>query len=111
MMPFGCVRRHIRTLALAVLSAGLGSCAGFSKCGFSGCPGDADITAAVQRSFAQHVDLEAPNLINVKTSDRVVYLSGIVSTDLQRQTAESLARGAPGVRRVIDSIAVSYSGH
>jgi osmotically-inducible protein OsmY len=111
MMPFEFARHYILTWLLAATLAGLAGCADFSKCGFAGCPGDAEITAAVQGIFAQHADLEPPNLINVKTIDRVVYLSGIVSTDLQRQTAQSLAQQAPGVRRVVNSIGISYSGH
>jgi len=40
----------------------------------------------------------------------VVYLTGTVTTDLQRETAENVARQVPGVAQVINSIALSYGG-
>jgi osmotically-inducible protein OsmY len=40
----------------------------------------------------------------------VVYLSGKVSTSLQRSTAEPVVRSAPGVTRVVDSISVDSGG-
>ncbi len=46
----------------------------------------------------------------METLNRVVYLSGQVASELQRLTAESIAQGAPGVRRVVDNIALTYEG-
>jgi osmotically-inducible protein OsmY len=40
----------------------------------------------------------------------VVFLSGRVATDLQRETAASVAREASGVREVVNSIALTYEG-
>jgi osmotically-inducible protein OsmY len=37
----------------------------------------------------------------------VVYLSGMVDTGTERLLAEAVARTAPGVRRVVNSIAES----
>jgi len=54
--------------------------------------------------------MRAPNLIYVQTLDGVVYLSGEVATDLQRETAASTALGVPGVRRVVDTIGLEFSG-
>jgi osmotically-inducible protein OsmY len=79
----------------------------YEECGFAGCPEDGSITRDVQALFSQHPALEPPNLIDVKTLGRVVYLNGLVDTDLERQTAESVAAGAKGVRRVINSIGLS----
>jgi osmotically-inducible protein OsmY len=45
--------------------------------------------------------------VSVQTLDRVVYLSGYVSAGEMRATAEDLARTAPGVSRVVDTIAVT----
>jgi osmotically-inducible protein OsmY len=69
-------------------------------------PVDQKITAAVQTRFDQHADLEAPNLLEVQTVNRIVYLSGTVSTGLQRAEAESAANEVQGVRKVVDSVAV-----
>jgi BON domain len=101
------IRRATRLSCALGLMALLSSCAAISTykaCGAAGCPGDATITTAVQQLFAQHPAIEAPNLIAVQTLNHVVYLYGLVDTDLQRQLAESLARQAPGVTRVVNSI-------
>jgi len=79
----------------------------YEKCGFAGCPGDQRITHDVRALFTQHPELEPPNLIEVKTLDHVVYLNGLVDTDLQRLMAESVAAEAPGVARVVNSIGMS----
>jgi len=46
-------------------------------------------------------------LLSVQTLDRVVYLYGLVDTDLQLQLAESVAHEAPGVEKVVNSIGIS----
>ena len=89
-----------------VLASGLPGCAAYRTCGFSGCAGDAKITADVQAQFDQHPALEPPNLIDVQTVDHVVYLYGLVNTDLERSMAYSAARDTPGVARVVNSIAI-----
>jgi osmotically-inducible protein OsmY len=93
--------------AALILSGSVEGCAAFDKCGFGGCPGDAKITADVQWLFEQHPALEPPNLLSVQTLDRVVYLNGLVDTDLERQLAESVAHEAPGVAKVVNSIGIS----
>ncbi len=74
------------------------------KCGISGCTGDAQITSDVRALFSQHPELEPPNLLYVQTLDHVVYLRGVVDTDLERQMAESVALQAKGcvTRRQLD---------
>jgi osmotically-inducible protein OsmY len=93
-----------------ILTVNLAGCAAYRKCGFHGCPGDAQITAQVQALFAQHADLGPPNLIQVETRDRVVYLTGQVATGLQKEIAGSIARQASGAARVENSIAEEYGG-
>jgi osmotically-inducible protein OsmY len=107
------MNRTKRVLALAfalALVSGSPGCAvyeTYKKCGFSGCPGDAAVTANVRALFDRHPALQAPNLLSVQTLDRVVYLSGVVDTDLERQMAESVALEATGVVRVVNSIGVN----
>ncbi len=99
-----------RLLALAVsviLAGGLCGCATFRKCGLAGCADDAKITAQIQALFVQHPSLEAPNSVNVQTLDHVVYLYGLVNTDLERALAETVARQATGVLNVVNSIGIS----
>jgi osmotically-inducible protein OsmY len=101
----------VSTLVITIAwCAGLAACGvvrTYEKCGFAGCPDDQQVSRAVLLLFSRHPVLEAPNLISVNTLDHVVYLNGLVDTDLERQLAESVAADAPGVARVVNSIGVS----
>jgi osmotically-inducible protein OsmY len=99
-----------RTLLGLTLICAVAGCATYRKCGFAGCPGDAKITHNVQTLMSKYPALQPPNLIRVETTDHVVYLYGEVDTELERSTAESVARAVPGVTRVVDSISFEYSG-
>ncbi len=79
----------------------------YEKCGFAGCPDDQRVSQDVLALFSRHPALEAPNLIAVQTLDHVVYLNGLVDTDLERRLAESVAAQAPGVVRIVNSIGLS----
>ena len=85
------------------LIGALSGCATFEKCGFKGCPGDAQVTAEVNALFDRHPELGTS--IHVQTLDQVVYLYGLVDTPLDSQIAQSVALEAPGVTRVVSSIA------
>jgi osmotically-inducible protein OsmY len=61
----------------------------------------------VRALFDQHPALEPPNLLEVQTLNHVVYLTGLVDTDLERQMAESVALEAKGVAKVVNSIGLS----
>jgi osmotically-inducible protein OsmY len=99
--------KPLYTLMVVLLLPGvLAGCAAETKCGWGGCPGDAQITANVQTQLKRHPDLEGVNSINVQTLDHVVYLSGEVGDGLMKETAESIARKIPGVSRVENTIAV-----
>ena len=98
----------IAALGVAIALSG---CAVYSKCGLSGCPGDAQISAEVRALINEHPALEAPNSVRVQTLDQVVYLYGQVDTELQRALAESLALQVAGVKRVVNSINFSYQGY
>jgi osmotically-inducible protein OsmY len=100
---------RLGTFAL-VLMAALSGCATYRKCGFSGCPGDAQITAEIEALIRQHPAIEAPNSVRVNTVDHVVYLYGQVNNEQERATAESLAHQVAGVRQVVDSISFGPQG-
>ncbi len=105
-------RRAAPFVLAAMAAASLGGCAAietWNKCG-AGCPGDAEVSAQVSARLAEYPELRAPNRVYVSTLDRVVYLSGEVATDLQRDTAETVARETPGVPRVVDMISLEYNG-
>lgn len=104
--------RAVPLILAAAVAASLGGCAvldTWHKCG-AGCPGDAAMSAQVRARLDQYPELLAPNRVYVSTLDRIVYLSGEVATDLQRETAESVARATPGVPRVVDLISLEYNG-
>jgi hypothetical protein len=92
-------------VAALIAAAALPGCAAFPQS--SNPTVDQRITADVEARFKQHGELEAPDLIDVQTTNRVVYLNGTVSAGLQREYAESIAKQAPGVKEVIDSISVA----
>jgi osmotically-inducible protein OsmY len=77
--------------------------------GVSGCvtpnqPEDARINKDVQVMLDQQASLSAPSIINVQTIQSTVYLRGLVSTDLERRSAEEVAYEVPGVVRVVNTI-------
>jgi osmotically-inducible protein OsmY len=92
------------TLALSV-SGLFAGCAVERKCGLQGCAGDAQITEKVESLFNEHPEIGTE--VNVQTLNHVVYLSGLVSAGEIRTTAEDVAGTAPGVSKVVDTIAVS----
>jgi osmotically-inducible protein OsmY len=91
------------TLLLATTLAG---CASFEKCTKAACAGDPTITADVSALLDGHTELGPPGSIRVQTIDGVVYLNGLVNTDLDSQNAEAIAYQAPNVKNVVNSIAV-----
>ena len=88
----------------------LQGCVSSRQCTSEQCKNDAKITADVQAKIKERRELGGPNAVYVQTREGVVYLTGQVTTDLQRDTAESVAGKVPGVMRVVNSIALSYSG-
>jgi osmotically-inducible protein OsmY len=64
----------------------------------------------VRSLLEQHPAFDPPNHVYAQTADGVVFLSGRIATDLQRETAETVAREASGVRKVVNSIALTYDG-
>ena len=98
-------RRTFNVMAM-ILAATLPGCAAFPHSSHPAV--DQKITADVEARFRQHPELEAPDLINVQTINRVVYLNGTVSAGLQREYAESVASRAPGVEKVVNSISVTH---
>jgi osmotically-inducible protein OsmY len=64
----------------------------------------------VQAKLKEHRELSGPNSVYVQTRGGVVYLTGQVATDLQRETAANLAGQVAGVARVVNSIALTFGG-
>ena len=105
--------RHALAALTLVAAVALGGCAAIEereRCGAGGCPGDDKITQQVEAALQKHTELQAPNRVSVQTLAGTVYLNGQVATELQRSTAVSAAKSVPGVKKVVDNIALPYMG-
>ena len=91
--------------AALFLSATLPGCALQGGAAKDQGPKDADIMANVEAVLRQHSELSPPNELHGSTHNGVVYLSGLVATSSQSESAKALAEGVPGVRKVVSSVA------
>jgi osmotically-inducible protein OsmY len=87
-----------------ILAAALSGCAGFGRCSPENCATDAKITGDVNDMFSQHTEFGPPGTIRVQTINGVVYLNGLVNSDMERQTAEALVLKMPNVKDVVNSL-------
>jgi osmotically-inducible protein OsmY len=98
------------TLIGAVLIGSSSGCAVSGVRGLSGSPGDDGISAHVRAQLSQYPSLRSSDSLRVQTYGRVVYLTGQVDSDEQRDLAESLTSEVDGVARVVDTISISFPG-
>jgi osmotically-inducible protein OsmY len=105
---------RLKIFSSAVIGAvliGLSSgCAVSRGCGLSGCPGDDGISAHVRAQLSHSPSLQSFDSLRVQTRGRVVYLTGQVDTDEQRDLAESVASEVTGVTRVVNTISLRFPG-
>jgi osmotically-inducible protein OsmY len=94
----------------AVLAGVSSGCAVPGVRGLSGSPEDDGISAHVRAQLSQYPSLRSSDSLRVKTYGRVVYLTGQVDTDEQRDLAESVTSEVAGVARVVDTIDLSFPG-
>jgi len=64
---------------------------------------DRQITEQIRTALYKNPTI-ASNDISVQTRNGVVYLRGLVDTNVERADIEALARGMAGVKRVVDSL-------
>jgi len=100
----------LASILLCTGTLALQGCLSSPQCTSEECKNDAKITADIQAKLKEHRELGGPNSVYVQTRGGVVYLTGQVATDLQRQTAESVARQVPGVNQIVNSIALTFEG-
>jgi hypothetical protein len=100
----------LASILLCASTLALQACVSSRECTSEECLNDAKITDAIKSKLKEHRELGGPNVVYVQTRGGVVYLTGQVATDLQRQSAESIARQVPGVGEVVNSIAISFEG-
>lgn len=102
------IRLHVLSSALIVTCC-LSGCAAYTACRSGDCADDAQITSGVQKSIDRYGQL-GPDQVDIQTIAHVVYLYGLVNTDLERDRAEEAALETPGVARVVNSISVNNRG-
>jgi osmotically-inducible protein OsmY len=99
---------NAKTLSAAtlvvILAAALSGCAAFGKCSPENCATDVKITADVADMLGQHAEFGPPGTIQVQTINGVVYLNGLVNSDMERQNAETLVLRLPNVKDVVNSL-------
>ena len=98
---------YVYLLGSLLTASALVGCASQQPCGDTNCSADAQITAAVRSTLESHSELGAPGQVSVQTVNHVVYLTGVVTTSLEEETAESLAAATPGVAKVVSTIGLS----
>ena len=102
--------KQLYTLTLSAMLAGpLAGCAAYGNSGGADDPGDAKTTADVRALIERHVALKGPNVLDVRTRNHVVYLYGLVDTEVERRMAESVVPQAAGVAQVVNLIGVNNS--
>jgi osmotically-inducible protein OsmY len=101
-------RLYALTLAL-LIGLGLSGCVGFGKCDPASCAGDAKITADVRALIKDHRELGAPAAFRVQTIGGIVYIYGLVDTDMERRSFETLVMRLPDVKDVVNSLDVRNS--
>jgi osmotically-inducible protein OsmY len=92
-------------IVICLFASAVTGCASDSMAGHGNA--DSKITAEVRNLFTHYPVLEPPNLIDVQTVHRVVYLYGTVDTELQRELAESVARQAKDATKVVNAIGIN----
>jgi osmotically-inducible protein OsmY len=96
-------RSIIRATIATGMLVGLGACASTSV-GDKPAPNpDTNITDQIRTTIFKRAELAGDD-INVQTHGGVVYLYGLVDTNVERDTVESIANAVPGVKRVVDTI-------
>ncbi len=70
---------------------------------------DAKTTAQVKSRLVANENISAGN-IDVDTANDVVWLSGQVRSDSERQLAELIARNTSGVHSVFNELEIRHSG-
>ena len=100
----GTMLRNVRAFALAATAAALAACGGSPTKESTGeAVDDSVITAKVKAALLSEKDVDS-TAISVETFKGRVLLSGYVKGPDQRQRAEGLTRGVPGVKEVNNNL-------
>jgi hypothetical protein len=98
------------TLPVAlIMSCACCGCVDQAVCESPACQDDAAITAEVRSLLKAHPALN-PTSLDVQTRRHVVYLYGLADTEMERRSAEDVARGAKGAVQVVNLMGVNNGG-
>ena len=97
------------TAAFLLMSTALLCACATAPCSEAVCRDDRALQSEVEQLLAQHPDLGPPNIISVQVHNGIVYLHGLVATDLQKQDAEAVIRQSPRVKQVENMIGLDNS--
>ena len=103
----GTVTRVMVGLVAASAFCGCATYGDSSRCRDATCAEEARVTTEVERRIREQRDLNPPNQIYAQTVGGTVYLSGQVTTDVQRYEAERIAQQVGGVRHLVDMLMVT----
>jgi hypothetical protein len=96
----------LRVLPLfAVFFSLLAGCAAQESCRDHVCTPDEKLVEAVTANIHSHSALLTDHL-RVQSEDGVVYVYGLVSTNVELVDVEEVAKATPGVKRVVNMCAV-----
>jgi osmotically-inducible protein OsmY len=101
--------KSLATISISVACLALGTVTSLQSCSTTQPAGeqisDATITTKIKSKFMADPDVSVLN-ISVETEEGVVYLTGRVDSQEQKEEAEKLARNTDGVRSVVNHIEV-----
>ena len=93
-------RTHLVPFALAIV---LQLACGDAMAGAREPSTDTQITEQIRTEIFKRAQLAGDD-ISVQTHDGVVYLHGVVDTNVERADVESLVAQTPGVKRVVNAL-------
>ncbi len=79
-------------ILICIMAAGLAGCAAFEKCTPENCATDAQIKKDVDAMLTEHREFGPPGVFHVQIINGVVYMNGIVNSELEMRSTESLVR-------------------
>jgi osmotically-inducible protein OsmY len=110
MSAFISVTRVTIGLAGAMPLCGCATYGDSSRCRDAGCAEEARVTTEVEQRIRAERDLAAPDQVYAQTVGATVYLTGQVTTDVQRYEAERIAQQVSGQRHLVDMLVVTADG-
>jgi osmotically-inducible protein OsmY len=98
----------LRLVPVLALLCALAGCASDESCANHPCTPDEKLVEAVKGNIGKHPALATDDL-RVQAHEGIVYLYGLVSTDLELAEVAEAAKSTPGVKSVVNLCSVENS--